>query len=103
MELIEKLADKISEEIGDAKCYATMALQYRENYPEMARTLYNISLEEMDHMRRLHEAAEKVIEIYRETKGEPPADMLAVYNYLHKRQIDQAAEAKILQAMYKDG
>ena len=43
-----------------------------------------------------------IIKKYRETKGEPPADMMAVYDYLHKKQIDKALEVKALQTMYKE-
>ena len=102
MKLIEILSEKISEEIHDAKSYARMAMEYRESYPELAKTLYDLSQEEMGHMARLHTAVAGTIEKYREEKGEPPADMMAVYNYLHKKQIEKAAEVKNLQAMFKE-
>ena len=101
MRLIEILSEKISEEISDAKSYAKMALENRESYPDLAQTLYDLSQEEMGHMARLHTAVTNIIEQYRKTKGEPPADMLAVYNYLHKKQIEKAAEVKNLQGMFK--
>ena len=44
----------------------------------------------------------EIIRKYRETNGEPPADMLAVYNYLHKKQIEKSMEVKRMQAMYKE-
>lgn len=102
MVVIEKLIDRISDEISDAKTYASMAVEYRDSCPCLAKTLYGISLEESDHMKRLREAAEEVIAKYRETKGEPPADVMAVYNYMQKQQIAAAAEAKIVQSMYRD-
>ena len=100
MKIIEKLSDKISDEIHDAKCYAKMALENQEKYPSLARTLYNISLEEMDHMGRLHDAVVEIIEDYRKEHGDLPEAMQAVYDYLHKKQIDAAGEAKALQTMY---
>ena len=103
MKLIEKLSEKISEEIHDARCYVRMAMEYRDEYPDMARTLYAISLEEMDHMSRLHNVVVDIIERYRKANGEPPASMMAVYDYLHKKQIDKAAEVKSMQDMYKAG
>lgn len=101
MKLIQQLSDRISEEISDAKYYAKFALEVKDEHPDLSQTLYNISLEEMGHMGRLHDAVAKIIADYRKEKGEPPASMMAVYEYLHKRQIEKAAEAKALQAMYK--
>ena len=103
MKLIEKLSEKISEEIHDAKCYVKMAMEYRDEYPELGRLLYSLSLEEMGHMNRLHEAVTEIIEEHRKAHGEPPAAMLAVYDYLHNQQIDKAADVKTLQTMYKEG
>lgn len=100
MKIIEILSDKIAEEIHDAREYARMALEYREQYPDLAKTLYDLSTEEMGHMSRLHTAAEGIIARYRDEKGEPPAAMMAVYDYLHKKQIDQAVEVKTIQDMF---
>ena len=102
MKIIEKLSEKISEEIRDAKSYAQMALENQDQNPELSRVLYEISTEEMGHMSKLHAAVADIIEKYRRTNGEPPAAMLAVYDYLHKQQIAAAAEVKRLQEMYKD-
>lgn len=101
MKIIEILSDKIEEEIADAKSYIELALKYKDDYPELSRTLNNLSAQEMEHMNLLHNEVVILIKRYRETKGEPPADMLAVYNYLHDRQIEKASEVKVMQSMYK--
>ena len=103
MVIIRDISEKIGEEISDARAYIKMALENREKYPELGKLLYNLSIEEMDHMSRLHSAVADMIEKYRKEKGDPPADMQAVYDYLHKKHIDAAAEVKTLQAMYKEG
>jgi ferritin len=102
MKVIKRLSDKIEEEIKDAKSYAEMALEYKTDYPELAKTLFIISSQEMEHMNLLHNSITEIIKKYRETKGDPPADMMAVYEYLHKRQIENALEVKTLQNMYKE-
>ena len=61
-----------------------------------------ISIEEMKHMQMLHNQVVKIIENYRKTEGEPPASMLAVYDYLHEKFIEEAKEVKMLQQMYME-
>lgn len=102
MKIIETLSHKIEEEVQDAKSYVTMAMEYKDEYPELSRTLYNISTQEMEHMNLLHGEVTQIIKKYRETNGEPPADMMAVYDYLHKKQIEKSLEVKTLQTMYKE-
>ena len=101
MKIIEKISDRITDEIEDAKTYAMMALEIRDDYPEMARVLYTISLQEMEHMRMLHEGLTNLILKYRQEKGEPPEKMMIIYQYLHEKQIEKAAEAKNIQSMFK--
>ena len=102
MKIIKVLSEKIKDELCDAKSYAKMALEYKEEWPELSRTLYNLSTQEMEHMNLLHNEVAAIIKKYRETNGDPPANMLAVYDYLHKEQIDKAAEVKVFQNMYKE-
>ena len=102
MKIIKVLSEKIEEEVCDAKAYVKMAIEYKEEYPELSRDLYNLSMQEMDHMNILHNDVTELIRRYRETNGEPPADMMAVYDYLHKEQIDKTLEVRTLQSMYKE-
>ena len=103
MKLIKKLSEHIEEEIEGATCYAKWAIELKDSNRGLADTLYNISLDEMKHMSLLHDAVVKVIEEYRKTDGEPPAPMMAVYDYLHEKHIEEAQEAKNYQSMYREG
>ena len=103
MKIIKKLTDHITDEIKDATCYAKWALELKDEQRWLADTLYSISLDEMKHMGLLHDAVVKVIEDYRKTEGEPPAPMMAVYDYLHQKHIEAAQEAKNYQMMYREG
>ena len=102
MKLIECLSDMVEEEIADAKKYVKKALELKDEKRGLADALYNLSNEEMRHMGILHGEVVKLIEDYRKVSGDPPVEMLAVYDYLHKKQIEAAGEVKSLQSLYKE-
>lgn len=56
----------------------------------------------MKHMNLLHNMVVKLIENYRKTEGEPPMAMMAVYDYLHNKYIEEAKEVKVMQQMYME-
>ena len=101
MQIIKKLSGMIKEEIQDAEKYANCALNNKETDKTLADTFYTLSNEELKHMEVLHGQVVRIIEEYRKTKGDPPKEMQAVYDYLHEEQIEAVKEIKILLAMYK--
>ena len=100
MKIIEKLCEYIEEEINDAAKYIKHALKIRDEYPDAAEMMNLLSAEEMKHMQMLHNQVVKIIENYRKMVGEPPAEMMAVYDYLHQKYIEEAKAVKVLQQMY---
>lgn len=100
MKEIKLLMEHVEEELEDAHTYAALAMEYKSQDPTTAELFHKLSEEEMDHMRRLHKAVERLIESYRRQKGEPPAAMMAVYEHLHKRYIAQAEKVGVLQTLY---
>ena len=101
MKIIQQLSDNIDEEILDAEKYAREALLHKDDDRKLADVYARLSEEELGHMQRLHDAVAQIIQEYRQKNGEPPAEMLAVYNYLHERQIDHVSDVKRLQDIYK--
>lgn len=102
MKIIKCLSEYIEEELDDSEKYILKAMEYKEDWPEVAGTLYVLSLEEMKHMQLIHDQVTKIIENYRKEKGEPPEAMMAIYEYLHKKFIRKAKEIKIMQSMYNE-
>lgn len=96
MKLIQNLSEMISEEISDAKKYAMCGLSHKEDDPELSRTFMALAAEELTHATRLHDHVVRIIKAYRDKNGEPPAAMMAVYEYLHKKNIEAMAEVKAL-------
>lgn len=54
--------------------------------PTVAQTLYTISGQELTHASMLHDLVARPISDYKAKHGDPPADMLTLYNY---RQADR--------------
>ena len=101
MKLIKDLEELIEEEIHDVKKYAKLAAAVKADHPGLAQVLYTISTQEDTHQAALHTEVVKIIEEHKRTKGEPPASMMAVYDFLHKRHIEKLEEARRYQDLYK--
>lgn len=102
MRIIKCLTEYINEELHDAQKYAEKALKVKADYPEVAEVFENLSNEELKHMYSLHGQVTRLIENYRKLQGEPPANMLAVYEYLHEEAIKKEKEVRLLQQMYME-
>ena len=74
----------------------------KEDYPDVADLLSVLANEELKHMQMLHNMVVKIIGDYRKLKGDPPAAMQAVYDYIHEQMIEKEKEVKILQQMYME-
>ena len=101
MRIIKCLSEKIEEELHDASEYVELAMKWKDEYPDVADLFYTLSGEEMGHMEKLHEAVQDLIEEHREKHGEPPKEMLVLYDYLHEKHKETATQIKVKQGMYK--
>lgn len=100
MKIIKCLSENIENTLDAAETNIKKAIEFKLDYPVAAKAFYNQSVTLMDSIKMQHDAVVALIEGYRKEKGEPPAPMMAIYNYMHERQINQAAAIKTLQDMY---
>ena len=101
MKIIKCLSELIEEELNDANKYIDLAMRWKTDEPDTADLFYELSVEEIGHMEKLHEEVSELIEEYRKEHGEPPKDMMVLYEYLHEKHIGFATQIKVKQAMYK--
>ena len=100
MRVIKEMCEDIEKTLDMAECNIKKAVEYKLDYPVAAQAFYTKSVTLMGTIKGQHDAVVTLIEAYRKEKGEPPAPMMAVYNYLHERQISQAAAVRNLQDIY---
>ena len=101
MKIIRCLSEKIEDELNDADEYIDLAMRWKTEEPETAQVFYELSLEEMNHVDKLHKEVTEVIEDYRKEHGEPPKDMMTLYDYLHEKHIGKATQIRVKQGMFK--
>ena len=101
MTIIKCLSEKIEEELEDANAYIDLAMKWKTDEPDTAEVFYELSTEEMDHVDKLHKEVAELIEDYRRDHGEPPKEMMVLYEYLHNKHIATATQIRIKQGVYK--
>ena len=101
MKIISVLSEKIEEELEDACSYIDLAMKWRNEEPDTADLFYELCVEEMGHMDKLHEEVTELIEEYRKEHGEPPKEMMVLYDYLHNKHIAKATQIRVKQGIYK--
>ena len=100
MEIIKTLAELIEEELNDADAYIELAMQWDDEQPETAALFAELSTEELGHVDKLHTEVTRLISNYRQKTGEPPKDMMTLYNYLHDKHMAKAMTIKVKQGMF---
>lgn len=102
MKIIKDLSEMIEDELEGALNYVKSALHYKTDNPSLANVLYEISTQEMHHVNILHDEVVKVIKRHRESNGDPPPAMAAIYEWEHNRQIEKTKEIKVMQSQFKE-
>lgn len=101
MRKIAEIAEEIREELDGAEHYAKRATQYKMEDKPLADVYATLAAQELSHVDALHTQVERVIKDSRAAGNVPPAGMMDVWDYEHKRFIDGMAKIKILLEMYR--
>ena len=101
MKIIRCLSEKIQEELADADAYIDLAMAWKEDDEETAELFYELSTEELGHVDKLHEQVTEEIEDYKRTEGEPPEGMKELYDWMHKKNLEEAMRIRVKQGMFK--
>ena len=102
MKIIKHLVEENEEELDGAEHYAEKATKYKDEDRELADVYAKLANVELDHVNTLHSQVVRIIKEWKAKSGEePPAAMMAVWDYEHGRATDKAAKVKTLLDMYK--
>lgn len=96
MKIISDLVDSMMDEVHDAKHRIKKAYELKPEYLDIAKREYDIAVQELAHADKDHISAVELINAYRKDNGEPPADMLAVWNIKHEKYMDKYAKVKAM-------
>ena len=100
MQVIKCLCEDMEAMLDAAEDDIKKAIKYQIDFPAASKAFYTKSIMLMDTIKPQHDAVVALIEGYRKEHGEPPAPMMAIYNYMHERHINKAAAIKNLQDAY---
>ena len=101
MKIIRCLSEKIQEELEDADAYIDLATAWKDEDEEAAELFYELSTEELGHVDKLHAQVTAEIEEYRRTEGDPPEGMKELYDWMHKKNMEEAMRIRVKQGMFK--
>ena len=101
MKIIKQLSEMIEEELEGAQEYIECALKHKEDNPALAKVFYDISTQEMTHVDLVHGEVVKMITQHQKDHGDIPPAMMAVYEYMHERQIKWANKIKMYQMQFR--
>ena len=101
MKIIKQISEMIEDELEGAEEYIECALKHKDDNPTLAKVFYDISMQEMTHVDLLHGEVVKLIQQHQKEHGDPPPTMMAVYEYMHDRQIKWTNKIKMYQMQFR--
>ena len=96
MKLIKTIVTQIKMEIDAAEDYAESAIEVKEKDTTLKEMYIKLANAELDHVDILHNAVVRIIDKHKMEKGEPPKEMMAIWEWEHEKQIEEVIEIKMM-------
>ena len=103
MKVIKDISCAIERYLENAEEDIKMAVRYKMDDPDSSKIYYANSVNMLGMIKPYHDRVVTIIKNYRAEKGEPPAPMMAIYDYEHEKHINKMAAIKQLQELYNSG
>lgn len=94
MLIMKEVIDKMDDTLEEAEFYALHHKIHKESMPILADIYYKLAQDHLAHYLSLHNGVVAIINDYRRTKGEPPANMTAIWSYEHEKLVEEYEEIK---------
>ena len=101
MKILVELIKKENDTMDEIEWYAEKAHHYRTTHKELADTFIKVADAHVDIYKNLHDRMVELIAEERKKGVQPPAEMLAIWNYEHERLVKNFSEVKFLVEDYK--
>lgn len=96
MKLIKTIVTQIKMEIDAAEDYAESAIEIKDKDTTLKEMYIKLANAELEHVDILHNAVVRIIDKHRMEKGEPPKEMMAIWEWEHEKQIEEVIEIKMM-------
>lgn len=101
MASMKKLYEMLEDRVDSAKHFAKCAMHEKCCYPIMAKTFYDISVDDMNNAKKLQDEVERLI---KSTDEEAESvQMMAVFDYMTDRMTEKMARVREYQNLYREG
>lgn len=101
MRVIKKDVKNIKKRLELAECDIDLALEYKDVYPDFAKSHYNFSVDALNKIKEQHDNIVRIINEFKKEGKQVPEGMQAIYDYTHEEYIEYATIIKAKQEMFK--
>lgn len=101
MKILTGIIEKAHDTMDEVEWYGEKALQYKQDHKSVADVFNKIAEMHITIYDMLHKQIIDLIEEQKRMGHTPPPEMLAIWEYEHKKLIKEFAEAKALVDEYK--